>query len=326
MQSNILEKALENIGSFCVEELTMTKHELAKYLNKIKQVFDLDELLRQEIDQMEVVDYYVQSEAGYRFFHSSEGAIHLALNYDRKFDKEGYYGQAKIIQKHITELCPQRVLELGSGKGFNTIYLARKNKDVEFIGIDITHKYVKFAQTQSQGLANLHFVLGDFHKLNFVDESFDLVFEVESVCHAYDMSMVLSEIYRVLKPKGRFISFDGYRKAGFDQFDDKIKLAARLVEVAMAISRPWLIDDWLYLAQKIGFEILSVDELSEAIMPNLLKFQRLAKGYFKFTILSRALLRILPPKLVKNSIAGLLMPFTIKAGAHGYYNIVLKRP
>lgn len=230
------------------------------------------------------------------------------------------------MQKHINELRPRRVLELGSGRGFNTIYLAKQNKDVEFIGIDITHKHVTFAQKNSQDLTNLHFELGDFHELNFGDKSFDLVFEVESVCHACDMSKVLSEIYRVLKPGRQFIAFDGYRTGAFDRSSDNIKLAAKLVEAAMAISHPWVIDDWLHLAQKTGFEVLSVEDLSEAIMPNLLKFQRLARGYFKFPSFSHVLLKILSESLVKNSIAGLLMPFTMKAGVQGYYNVVLKRP
>lgn len=323
---NSLLRILEAIGSFWTEELSMTDAELTKYLNKIKRIFDIDELLHQEISEEDVIDYYVESEAGYEFFHSSEGAVHLALNFDGKFDEEGYYGQAKIVQKHIDESHPQRVLELGSGKGFNTAYLAKQNEDVEFVGVDITREHVAFAKQKSQGIANLHFELGNFQDLQFEGKSFELVFEVESVCHARDMAKALSETYRVLEPGGRFISFDGYRKTGFDQLDDEIKLAARLTEVAMAISHPWVIDDWLELAQETGFEILSIDELSEAIMPNLLKFQLLARGYFKFPALSHVLLKALPPNLVKNSIAGLLMPFTIKAGAQGYYNIVLKRP
>lgn len=300
--------------------------ELPKYLNVISRVFDINQLLKQEINTKTVIAYYVESERGYEFFHSPEGAIHMALNFDGMFDKRGYYSQAHIVQEHIDELHPQRILELGSGKGFNTIYLAKKNKHIEFIGIDITYKHVKFAQNNSKNIENLHFELGDFHNLQFADKSFDMVFEIESVCHAHQMDIVLFEIYRVLKPGGRFISFDGYRKVELDKLDDNLKLATRLVEVAMAISQPWIITDWLHLAQKTGFEILSVSDLSVAIMPNLLRFQRLAKGYFKFPVISRILAKILPLNLLKNSIAGLLMPFTIEAGVHGYYNIVLKRP
>lgn len=324
MISNLL-RVLEAVSSPWAEELSMTEAELTKYLDKIRHSFDVDQLLRQDIDEKDVINYYVESEAGYDFFHSPEGSVHMALNFDGKFDEAGYYGQVRIVQEHIAELHPQRVLELGSGKGFNTLYLAKRNEDTEFVGIDITQKHLAIARDRSQGVGNLHFELGNFQDLRFASESFNLVFEVESICHANDMAKALSETYKVLKPRGRFIAFDGYRKAGFDQLGDEIRLAARLTEVAMAVSHPWVIDDWLDLAQEVGFDILSVDELSDAIMPNLLKFQLLARGYFKFPLLSRVLLKTLPPSLVRNSIAGLLMPFTIRADAQGYYNTVLER-
>lgn len=304
----------------------MNEAELNKYLDKIRQVFDLDELLHQNISEEEVINYYVESGAGYDFFHSAEGAVHMALNFDGEFSEEGYYSQAQIVQRYIDELNPRQVLELGSGKGFNTIYLAKHNETVEFVGVDITQKHVALAKQTSDSIANLHFNLGNFQDLQFAPKSFDLVFEVESICHAQDMAAALSETHRVLRPGGRFISFDGYREPGFDQLQDEMKLAARLTEVAMAISHPWVIDEWLKLVQETGFELLTVDELSEAIIPNLLRFQLLARGYFKFPALARALSKQLPPDLVRNSIAGLLMPFTVRADAQGYYNVVAKRP
>ncbi len=55
------------------------------------------------------------------------------------------------------------------------------------------------------------------------------------------------------------------------------------------------------------------------------KQQRLARLYFSTPVLSRLMLRCLPPLLVRNSIAGLLMPLTVQAGAHGYYAVTLGR-
>jgi SAM-dependent methyltransferase len=151
------------------------------------------------------------------------------------------------------------------------------------------------------------------------------VFAVESVCHANDMGKVLSKIYRLLNPGGYFILFDGFRKHGFDKFDAEIKKAVRLTEVAMAIAHPWIVDDWLELARQKGFNVFSVEDLSEAIMPNLMRFQLLAKGYYKYPLISHAFLKVLSPTMLENSIAGLLLPFTVKAGAQGYFNLVLGR-
>ena len=101
--------------------------------------------------------------------------------------------------------------------------------------------------------------------------------------------------------------------------------AARLVEVAMAINNPFVIDDWVRLAQQVGYKVLSVEDISPAILPNLMRFQWLARAYFKYKPVSRILKKVLPLYVIKNAIAGLLMPFTVRAGAQGYYVISLER-
>jgi ubiquinone/menaquinone biosynthesis C-methylase UbiE len=139
------------------------------------------------------------------------------------------------------------------------------------------------------------------------------------------MELALSEAYRILRPGGEFVLFDGFRKSGFDSLDPDLKTAAKLVETSMAVGKPLIIDDFLQIASHVGFKATEVKDISQAIMPNLGKFQFLARGYFKYPMLSRLILGLLPPYLVKNSISGLLMPFTLKANAQGYYEITLKR-
>jgi len=300
--------------------------EIRKYLNKIDRIFSINSLLGQKIDNEFVIDYYEDSNLGYRYFHSAEGSVHMALNFDGKFDKDGYYEQARIVSKQIELINARRVLELGCGKGFNTIYLAKKFPNVDFIGIDFTPAHINHAIESGKDYQNLTFKQGNFQMLEFDDKFFNLVFEVESICHASDMKVALSEAFRVLKPGGRTIFFDGFRQPGFPNQSEDIKLASQLVEASMAIEKPWIIDDWLLLAHEVGFSDITVSDISQAIMPNLAKFQFLARGYFKFPNLSKAILKIIPANLVKNSIAGLLMPFTITAGAQAYYQIVLERP
>ena len=43
---------------------------------------------------------------------------------------------------------------------------------------------------------------GDFHRLRFADESFDLVFASHALEHAWDPDRALAEIVRVLRPNG----------------------------------------------------------------------------------------------------------------------------
>lgn len=299
--------------------------ELKKYLGKISHIFSVGEFLGQEIDSRKVIEYYRDSGPGYRLFHSSRGSIHMALNYNGKFDQRGYLGQAEIVQEYILQSGAQTVLELASGRGFNSTYLAQQNPGIKFVGIDLTPEHVRESRRNSRGISNLEFRQEDFQHLDFGDVSFDLVFEVESVCHATDMEQALSEAKRVLKPGGYFIVIDGFRSRDFDSFPEDWKVASRLSEAAMAVGKPWKIHEWLALCEKVGFEVESADDLSAAIMPNLLRFQFLARGFFKFPALSRLLLKVLPFYLVQNAVAGLLMPFTVGAGAQQYYKVALKR-
>lgn len=301
------------------------RRELEKYLGKIDRIFGIQQFLGQDIDIEDIVNYYQDSDYGYRVLHSIAGSIHMALNFDGSFDKDGYYGQARLVNEHIKNTNGMQVLELASGKGFNSIFLSKLNPDVNFRGIDLTPRHVEVSKKRVGDISNLHFELGNFQDLAFDDQSFDLVFEIESICHATDMKLALTEAHRVLKPDGKLIVFDGFRKPQFDGFSDEQKIAAKLVEVAMAVESPWRIDHWLELAEDVGFTASITDDLSQAIMPNLMKFQLMARGFFKYPFLSQIILKILPSYLVQNAIAGLLMPFTISAGLQGYYHIILTR-
>ncbi|HEY4690857.1 MAG TPA: hypothetical protein VIK33_16215 [Anaerolineae bacterium] len=64
--------------------------------------------------------YYQQSYAAYSFFHSNTGAIHMALNFDGKFDPDGYYGQVRLVHEQVQQVRPSTVLELASGRGFDS--------------------------------------------------------------------------------------------------------------------------------------------------------------------------------------------------------------
>lgn len=300
-------------------------NELIKYLTKVNKLFDLKQFLDQEINSQDVINYYRGSNLGYRIFHSSNGSIHMALNPDGNFNKDGYFGQAQVIQEVISKMRVERVLELASGKGFNSIYLAKQNPDVHFWGIDLTPEHVKYSESKGHEIVNLEFQQGNFQELNYQDLRFDIVFEIESICHATDMEKALSETYRILRPGGCFIVIDGFRCADFDSFTIDLKTAAKLTESSMAVGKPWKINEWTSLCEKVGFKVEIMEDLSKAIMPNLLRFQYLARGFFKYPALSKILIKILPFSLVQNVIAGVLMPFTIGAGLQRYYKIILNR-
>ncbi len=299
---------------------------LDRYLALIEEIFPTKEILQQQINRSFIRDYYAESNYAYWFFHSKEGCVHMALNADGRFDASGYYEQAKAVGRLIAgKGADTRVLELGCGKGFNTICLARENADISFDAIDLTPEFLNEAKRKSKQLPHVSFRLGDFHELPYPDNSFDVVFAVETVCHASDIERVFREAYRVLKPGGQFLLFDGYRQPGFHQLDPRLIKAARLVEITMAVEFFLEIDKLLKVSECAGFRTEVKKDISNSIIPNLMRFEQLAMRFFKRKWRAKLIFRLLSKHLVKNSVAGLLMPITIRENALGYYKLVFRK-
>ncbi|HEX3099451.1 MAG TPA: methyltransferase domain-containing protein [Patescibacteria group bacterium] len=105
--------------------------------------------------------------------------------------------------EHV-DLDGLRVLDLGSGTGKNSLFLAERGSDV--VGIELSTTAVKIAEARAEerGLF-AEFIEGSFgNKFNFPDESFDLILDVVSSnsLSEKERTKYISESARVLKPGG----------------------------------------------------------------------------------------------------------------------------
>lgn len=301
---------------------------LTEALAEIEQHFGCDRILK-VWDTDITVPYYTQSEWGYRLYHSAEDAVHMAVNFNGVFHPDGYYVQPKVVMEQIQEIEARTVLELGCGKGFNSRFLAPQLPSVQFTGIDLTPLHIKIARQKAQGIPNLVFQAGDFSQLDFPEQSFDIVFAVESLCHAQQPEIPLAEILRVLRPGGKLIIFDGYRQASLEKYSKELQAASQLTESSMAVQHGFTeLNNWIELAQSVGFHMELQEDLSSAIQPTLRKLQQLALRFFRTSSWRiNLLIYFLPEYLTNNSVAGLLMPFVLQTpgGSLGYYQLILKR-
>jgi ubiquinone/menaquinone biosynthesis C-methylase UbiE len=309
----------------------MSTTELTTRLDQIQLVYDIYAMIQQKPDAHTIVHYYTQVYPAYSLFHSMDGCIHLALNYDGKLDRDGYYEPLRLIEgqlEKVTAAQPKQYLELASGRGFNSTYLAQRHSTDQFVGIDRTPVHVRTAikKAQKMKLRNIRFIQGDFHCLSFLSESFDGIYVVESTCYARDMRLVIEEAYRLLKPGRPFILVDMFKKKDLSAASDEQRIASLLIEKSMAIDSVVTWDTFLHLAKNAGFEIALTRDLSDAIMPNLLAFETLSARYFRIPALARAIKKVLPPYLLQSVIAGLLMPTIVRQGVEGYFMAVMVRP
>lgn len=101
----------------------------------------------------------------------------------------------------------ENILDVGCGIGGSSLYLAEKF-DASVTGITLSPVQAARATERAQQ-ANLsnrgQFLVADAQATPFADDSFDLVWSLESGEHMPDKTKFLQECYRVLKPGGKLI-------------------------------------------------------------------------------------------------------------------------
>lgn len=107
-------------------------------------------------------------------------------------------------------------LEIGFGTGLNLPYYPKNISNL--IAIDTYHGEVQIIG----GEPSFEFQIMDAQKLTFSDVSFDTVVSTFTLCSVKNLSDVVSEIHRVLKPNGKFLFLEhgkSWRK-GFSVLQD----------------------------------------------------------------------------------------------------------
>lgn len=299
---------------------------LSTDLKKIDKIFNIEDVLKNSsISGKFITDYYKKSYIGYKLFHSLDDSIHMALNKDGKYSKQGFTVQAEEINEILQKSSAKSILELGCGRGFNLRHLATNNKDKNFTGVDLTPLHAEIASKNNSHLKNVKVVNMSFDDIDKLGEKFDAIYEVESVCHSPNMEHTLKKVYASLNDGGKYITYDGFLKADLDSVDKNLQTACKLVEISMAVNLPWEISKWIDLAKSIGFKVEVCDDYSEYILPNLLYFRYYSWSFFKRPKFAAFLKMFFPHLLLKNAIAGYLMPYTIKHNVQGYFKVILTK-
>lgn len=110
------------------------------------------------------------------------------------------------------------VLEVGSGRGGGSDYIARYLSPKTITGVDFSKNAIELSR-QFYQLPNLKFKEGNAEKLPFDNDTFDVVLNVES-SHCYgNMTAFLEEVVRVLKPGGIFAWADLRTQESMQELD-----------------------------------------------------------------------------------------------------------
>jgi len=128
----------------------------------------------------------------------------------------------QIYELHRTwlgDLQDSRILDLGCFTG-NHLSLWIAESCAEYIGIDLSEQAIATLneKLRAHQLTHACAYAQDFLANSYPDNYFDKIYAYSVLHHFKDMSVILQELHRVLKPGGVIISFDPLMTEPFNRF------------------------------------------------------------------------------------------------------------
>jgi SAM-dependent methyltransferase len=182
----------------------------------------------------------------------------------------------------------ERVLDLGSGAGFDVFLAAKKvGKTGKVIGVDMTPQMLDKARANAQKgkYANVEFRLGEIENLPVADSSVDVVISNCVINLSPDKKRVFEEAFRILGPNGRLMVSDIVL---LEELPEVVRKNAEAYGACVAGAE--IKSKYLGLIEKAGFRDVKVveetnfpieDVLNEPSVKKILKSMRLSSEQLK---------------------------------------------
>jgi ubiquinone/menaquinone biosynthesis C-methylase UbiE len=128
------------------------------------------------------------------------------------------------LYHHVVEsvdLSGLDVMEVSCGQGGGADYVTRYRQPKSMLGVDRNPKAISFCQQQHTD-SRLRFEQGDAENMQYQDNSFDVIINVEA-SHCYGSTrQFFKEVYRLLRPGGYFLIADLRMQDDFKFFDKQL--------------------------------------------------------------------------------------------------------
>ena len=157
----------------------------------------------------------------------TESGKTLELSDDLENERFSYQLYDFLVTEFVEKKEKVVLVDVGCGRGAGLKFLHRKYHFDKSIGVDFSCKNIQFCKKHN-GLPGIQFVFGDGEKLALDDSSVDVVICVESSHCFGNLKGVLSEVSRVLKPKGVFLLADFVGNADKEEYEKDFKGFFRL--------------------------------------------------------------------------------------------------
>jgi tocopherol O-methyltransferase len=278
--------------------------------------------------RQQIVRYYDLSEVHYKMFWGLRRGHALHYGYWEK-DTRNFLDALSNTNKKLAEIARikngDRVLDAGCGVGGSALWLASV-LSCKVTGITVSPRQVRQATELSIRYKLGHLVdyaVADYCATAFPDASFDIVWALESLCHAADKKAFLVEAMRVLKPGGRVVLADYFQQPSLTGKDE---------EQMQQWASGWAIGNFVVqgelesAAAELGFHCISTEDASAAVM-------RSARRMYRAWLLGKPaafLYKLFRPDVTRQSQqnvdTALLQYKTLRRGLWKYTILVAEKP
>lgn len=187
------------------------------------------------------------------------------------------------IANHAQIKSTEYVLDAGCGVGGTSIFLAN-NIGCKVHGISLSPFQIEKAKNNKSRFDknNLsEFSCQNYCKTNFKDNTFDVIFGIESICYSEPKEDFLKEAFRILKPGGRLIVADFFlRNANNKNEQELINKWEKTWAIKSFINNDQFCED----IKKTGFTNTLIKDISENVYPSI---KLLHRSYYPGIFISR---------------------------------------
>jgi tocopherol O-methyltransferase len=208
-------------------------------------------------DKEKVRDHYDRMSP---YYHSLWGE-HIHHGYWIRGDESKETAQLQLIE-HLAQAAGiergAKILDVGCGFGASSIYLARKY-GAEATGITISRVQVEMAnKAAAAGGVGAKFLFMDAEAMTF-DDSFDVVWSVESISHYQDIPKFFASAANLLKPGATLAITDWFKKKNLTPREHKKFL--HNLEHGMMVELQTM-DDYAAHMTAAGLEVVRAEVLN----------------------------------------------------------------
>lgn len=228
----------------------------------------------------DIVAYYDQTWFDYRalWLNTDNRAIHFGYWDDgAKNHGESLVAMNQLMAKAAGVVDGNRVLDAGCGVGGTSMWLA-ETLGAEVVGITPVAGQVERANRYSQERnlgQHATFRQDDYHSTSFDDETFDVAWAQESLCHSHDKAVFAKEMARVLRPGGRLVIAE-YLRFSRPLSPDNEQLIHSWLS-GWAIPDIETKEELVAKLEAAGFTDVQVRDLTHGVTPSLRRLYRVTR-------------------------------------------------